>query len=241
MLAQRSLPFALVSLAVCACGHAGAVPPREPTVPRAEKPAPPARAAIDERAEPAAPAEVRFRLCTLHPTSAHGLRTLEAVRRAGEADTFAILDKRRVPLGEAIGDVRVAGQTAWFRARRNLEVPLGPGRLPRRFAIYDVGRIIEGGQLTYLGTVDGLPVFAAAADVAAVRAELVKLLETGTDLPRLLAANAPLRASFRALEVVYVPLRPSGCVFQALVRVANPAAATPSVPAAPTMPARPAR
>ena len=152
-----------------------------------------------------------------------GLRTVAAVRRAGEPDTFAILAGRRVPLRKALGDARVAGQTRWFRERHSLEVPLGRGREPRHFAIYDVGRIIEGGQLAYLGTVDRLPVFAAAEDVAPVRAELTRSLQTQTDLPRLLAASARLRASFQALEVVYVPLRRSGCVFQALVPVTNPA------------------
>ena len=118
----------------------------------------------------------------------------------------------------------MAGQTRWFRERHSLEVPLGRGREPRHFAIYDVGRIIEGGQLAYLGTVDRLPVFAAAEDVAPVRAELTRSLQTQTDLPRLLAASARLRASFQALEVVYVPLRRSGCVFQALVPVAGSSA-----------------
>ncbi len=228
MLSRRFLPLILATLAFGACAHGRARPAREPAARRSDRAAAHRHAAAEERVQPAAPAETRFRLCMLHPASVHGLRTVEAVRRVGEPDTFAILDDRRVPLDRAIGDVRVAGQTAWFRARRDLEVPLGGGRAPRRFAIYDVSRIIEGGQLTYLGTVDGLPLFAASDDAAPMRAELGKLLATDTDLPKLLASNARLRNAFRALQVVYVPLRPTGCVFQALLRDASPPAPRPT-------------
>ncbi len=220
MRSLRSIPtLALALLAVSGCSrwHRGepAPEPGRSAAPAArESP----RAAERERErEREAPAERRFTLCALSPHSSAGLRHLEALRIEGHADTLALVEGRRLPLSEVVGEVPTARQTAWFSAKKPLVLAVGPRTL--RYQIYDVGRVIEAGDLAYLGTLDGMPVYAAAADVAPVEKELKPLLAEDRDLAHLLVKSAALRTQLRAVDVLYVPLTRTGCVFQPLLRM----------------------
>jgi len=213
----RSIPLSILAVAaLLACQHWST---GEAPVPRRPQPAAPPSAPREEpQPAPAPPVvEKRLDLCALAPGSTTGLRVLHAVRLEGRPDTLAVVDGRRVPLSEAIGQVRLARETTWFPARKPLVLPVTPR--PLRYEIYDVERVIEPGELTYLGMADGLPLYAAAADVAPVKPELAKLLGEEQDLAKLLAGSAALRARLKAVDVLYAPLTATGCVFQPLLRM----------------------
>ncbi len=216
----RSIPTAVLTAAALACGRPGELPMPTPAPPEPARTTS-GRAEGARKAEPAPPpVEERLTLCALAPASPAGLRTLEAVHVAGAPDTLALVADKRVPLPEALGAVRVASQETWYRSQLFLDLRVGAGT--RHFAIYDLPRVIEPGELAYLGTVEGLPVYAAAADVASVKNELGLLLGSERELPKLLAGNAQLRTAFRGISVLYVPLTATGCVFQSLLRVEVP-------------------
>lgn len=216
----RSVRSVLLAVTALACGRPGELPMPAPAPPEPGRVAA-HRPEAERKAEPAPPpVEHRLKLCALAPATAAGLRTLDAVHVAGAADTVALVGERRVPLAEALGPVRVASQTTWFQSHLFLDLKVGA--VTRHFAIYDLPRVIEAGELAYLGEVDGLPVYAAAADVASVRNELGLLLGTERDLARLIAGNAQVRSAFRTVSVLYVPLASTGCVFQPLLRVEVP-------------------
>ncbi len=214
----RSIPIVLLVAALGACVRP--LPPQAPAPAAPPEPAPTAGGAAGAAAKAQPPAEEHLQFCALAPTSSAGLRTLEAVHVPGSRDTLAVEAKGRIPLSEAVSDARVASQATWFQSHLFLDLKVGG--ITRHFAIYDLGRVIEPADLAYLGTVDGLPVYAAAADVAPIKGELASLLGTERDLPKLLLMHAPLRATVRRLSVLYVPLAPTGCVFQPLLRVEVP-------------------
>lgn len=164
--------------------------------------------------------EIRMRLCVLAPDSEYGLRTLQAVRPVDRRDTLAVIGGRRIPLAEAVGAVPVASQASWFAAGRTLDITIG--RRLERYAIYDAGRIIPATELAYLGTANGLPVYAAASDMAPVQPAQVWKAVGSRELTVLIEADAAFRARMRAIDVLYVPLRSIGCIFQPLLREPTP-------------------
>lgn len=209
-------PHALCTTALAASLTLAACSPTfKPAYPEPAQPA--ANAAAKEAPAPRPePAVDRFEICALAPATPAGLRSLPAVHVHGTADTLAVVDGRRVPLSEAVGPVTVAGDKAWFTAGRTLDITVG-GRTVH-YGLYDRGRIIDAADLAYLGTSGGLPVYVAATDVQKVRDELARRLASGHDLATLLAASASLRAAFRQVQVLYVPVRSTGCIFQPLLR-----------------------
>ncbi len=164
--------------------------------------------------------EIRMRLCALAPDSASGLRTLDAVRRVDGPDTLAVLGGKRVPLARVVGAVPVAAQMSWFMGGRTLDIALG--RRVLHYGIYDVARIIPPADLAYLGTADNLPVYAAAADIAPVQPEQAWRIVGSREIAHLVEADAAFRARIRAIDVLYVPMRAIGCVFQPLLRAPTP-------------------
>lgn len=208
----HALPRAALAVAFAA---AACSPAFKPAYPEPAQPAagPEAKEAPAPRPEPVVS---RFELCALAPTTPAGLRTIPALRVEGSADTLAVVDGHRVGLGEAVGHVTVAGDEAWFTAGKTLDILVG-GRLVR-YGIYDRGRIIDAADLAYVGTSGGLAVFVAAGEVEKVRAELAQRLARGHDLPVLLAVSPAIRAAFRQIQVLYVPVHATGCIFQPLLR-----------------------
>ena len=207
---------ALVTCALTGCVHAGRHAPPAPQPAATE-----VVAAVPEKPKPQPePAEIRAPLCALAPDSATGLRTIQTVRRADRPDTLALVGGVRVALDRVIGDVRVAGQAPWFAAGKTLDITVG--RRVQHYRTYDVGRIISPGDLAYLGTLDSVPVFVAAADIAPVQPDQVWATAGTRDLTRLIDADAALRARMRVVDVLYVPLRPTGCIFQPMLRSATP-------------------
>jgi len=218
MRSLRSIPtlaFALLAVSGCSGWHAGEPAPetgRSAAPAAREAPRPAVKEEVRE-----APAERRFTLCALAPHSTAGLRRLEVVRIEGRSDTLALVEGRRLPLSEVVGEVPTAREMAWFSEKKPLTLPIG--RRTLRYQIYDVGRVIEAGDLAYLGTVDGLAVYTAAEDFAPAERELKPLLAEDHDLLHLLVKSPALRTQLRTTDVLYVPLNRTGCVFQPLLRM----------------------
>ncbi|MGH7474991.1 MAG: hypothetical protein ACRELD_01755 [Longimicrobiales bacterium] len=181
------------------------VPPPAPAAPPAPAPAPPREEALT--------------VCVVDPTAAGGLRTLNAVYLPDQGDTLVTVNGSRVPLSTATGSVLVASSADWYIAGRPLTVRLGSQTA--EYVTYAGPRQIAAQDLEFVGTVNGLPVYASRNDIMDIRDELAEVREaerTG-DLEDILEERRELREEFDDIQVLYVPLRSTGCVFQAVQRV----------------------
>jgi hypothetical protein len=82
---------------------------------------------------------------------------------------------------------------------------MGTGRTTVSYVSFGTARNIDMGDLAYIGTVNGLPVFANRSDV------------TGLTIPAPageIATTPALVTGLRKVQVLYVPLSPYGCNFQ---------------------------
>lgn len=179
--------------------------PPPPPPPPAEEPPPP-------------PREESIMVCVVDPTDPAGLRMQEAVYLVDAGDTVVVVNGQRQPLNSAVGTVVVAGNQPWFVSGAPLVVDVGATNY--EYLTYQGAVRIEPSRLTYLGTVNGLPVYAdrdQVADVADQLADVREAQATG-ELDDILDEEEDLREAVDALQVVYVPLQPTGCVFQPLQR-----------------------
>jgi hypothetical protein len=175
---------------------------------------PPVRAAVVPRPAPPPPppppATEEITVCVIDPTYAQGLRTITATRNLSTGDTTVMKDGHRMPLAEAVGNVPTAGNATWYVSGAPMEI----GMMPNRIQYVSVGgaRTIEAGELAYIGTVNGVPVFADRLTLAPGLANL----GPNTDLNQLIGTSPDARKALETVAVVYVPLQPTGCVFQAM-------------------------
>jgi hypothetical protein len=176
-----------------------------PTTP---PPAPPA---------PPPPAEEAIRVCVIDPTAPGGTRMVDAVFVPARGDTLVTVDGQRVPLRTTVGTVPVAGTAEWFVQGQPLVLNVRGTR--NEFVTFGTSRVIQPADLAFVGTVRGVPVYAAATQVQAVRQQLADAAVAGRELETVLGERAELRTAFRGVDVLYVPLQPVGCVFQPLQRV----------------------
>jgi hypothetical protein len=109
----------------------------------------------------------------------------------------------------------VANEADWFVRGEPLTVTL-TDNATIEYTTWQSARMIEASQLTFLGTSRGLPVYASTDDVRDMRtAWAAAQSEAGSwDLNAILAEDAMLAAGLEEVEYLYVPLRPTGCVFQ---------------------------
>ncbi|MGH7463404.1 MAG: hypothetical protein ACREMA_20540, partial [Longimicrobiales bacterium] len=149
-------------------------------------------------------------VCVVDPTYAQGLRTITATRNLSTGDTTVVKNGNRMSLSEAMGNVPVAGNAAWYTSGAPLEI----GSAPHIFKYLTVGgtRNIEAGELAYIGTINGIAVFADRLTLAPGLANL----GPNTDLSRLVMESADARTALETVSVIYVPVQATGCVFQAL-------------------------
>jgi len=161
-------------------------------------------------APPPPPSTEDITVCVVDPTYAAGLRTITATRNLSTGDTTVMKNGNRVSLAEAVSNVPVAGNASWYTSGAPLEI----GTTPHVFKYLTVGgtRNIEAGELAYLGTINGIPVFADRLTLAPALTNL----GPNTDLNRLVMESADARTALETVSVIYVPVQPTGCVFQAL-------------------------
>lgn len=177
---------------------------------------PPARAAVVPPPRPAPPppppppATEEITVCVVDPTYAQGLRTISATRHLSTGDTTVMKNGHKMPLAEAVANVPVAGNSSWYISGAPLEIGMAPNRL--QYVSVGGARNIEAGELAYIGTVNSVPVFADRLTLAPGLANL----GPNTDLNQLVMASPDARKALETVSVIYVPLQPTGCVFQAL-------------------------
>ena len=152
-------------------------------------------------------------MCVVDPNYAQGLRTITATHNLQTNDTTVSINGRTMRLSEATANVPTASNAPWFIRGAPLEI----GSLPNRLQYVSVGseRMIEPEQLAYLGTVGGLPVFADRATIPPGLANL----GPNTDLSTLVMQSPDAKKALDAVGVIYVPMQPVGCTFQALQKM----------------------
>jgi len=170
-------------------------------------------------APPAPPAEETISVCVVDPTMPQGIGNVSAIYVPSTRDTLIVVNGQRTPIEQAYDRVVVARETDWFVRGQPLILQVNEHRA--EFVTYGGARIIEPTDLAFIGTVDGLPVYADADDVRDIREELRELREAQRtdDIEDILEEREDLREEFEEIEVLYVPLQSVGCVFQPVRRV----------------------
>lgn len=165
------------------------------------------------------PVEEAIRVCVVDPTIEGGVGYVDAIFLPETGDTLVVANGDRVPLREATGRAVVARDVDWYV--RGEPLTLDVNGETGEFVTFGGGRIIQPDELAFLGTVNGLPVYAEADEAQDVAEELEEIRETQRegDLDDLLEQRDDLREDFEDIEILYVPLETTDCVFQPLERV----------------------
>jgi hypothetical protein len=185
--------------------------------PVAVAPAPPPPPPAAPPPPPPPPAEDDILVCVIDPTAPEGIRMQTAVFRHAQADTVVMVTGQRVALREAVPTVPVARDAGWFVRGEPLVLTVGTQRF--EFVTFDTPRLIEPVQLTYLGRINGFPVYADRDQVQRIAADLeaARAARTDHDLAVIMADRRELRDGIADVTVLYVPLDPVGCVFQGVI------------------------
>lgn len=166
--------------------------------------------------QPPAPREDAITVCVVDPSVPGGLRMQTAIFRYTESDTVVMSNGMRVPLRSSVGTVMTARNADWYVRGQPLTMTLGRDRL--EYITEGGAVVIESSRLSYLGTVNGYPVYADRDEVADVNSALASLraAEAGRDLGAILSERRDLRDEIEDVRFLYVPLESTGCVFQPL-------------------------
>jgi len=183
-------------------------------------PAPPPPPAPAPMPAPAPREERSINVCVIDPSGPMGIRTVEGTFIPSTNETFVMQNGNRVLLSNAYTTVPVASGSDWFVQGQPLTLTIGPtGKA--QYTTYGSSRVIDAGDLGYLGTVHGLAIYADKDDVKDVQHQLDELrsAQANADFNDILNQQKDLRSRLDNMKVVYVPLQPTGCVFQAMQRV----------------------
>lgn len=156
-------------------------------------------------------------MCVIDPAAPGGIWMVDALYLPATRDTVVVVDGQRRPLAQTLPMVTLAPDAEWFRRGEPLAIRMSP-TLELEYTTWQMAREIGADELAYLGTVRGVPVYAAASDVAAVRTDFQTLRQQRAthDLDALLRDRADLRNALMGVQYLYVPLRGTGCVFQTM-------------------------
>ena len=179
-------------------------------------PAPPTRPSPRPEPQPQPdPVEERITVCVIDPGATGGLRNVGALYRPAIGDTFVVAEGVRRPLSETIPRVQLASEADWFVRGEPLRLMLAQDYL-LEYTTWRAAVQIEPAELEYLGSIRGLPVYASREEVADVIGRVREASrEAGSDdLATVLPRNEALHADFEDIQYLYVPLQPTGCVFQ---------------------------
>jgi hypothetical protein len=163
---------------------------------------------------PPAAREEAITVCVVDPTSSTGIRTQNAIFLPERGDTMVVVGGQRTLLRNSIGNVMVARNADWYIRGQPLVMTVGNNRV--EYLTYQGARHIEADRLSYLGTINGYPVYADRDEVADIIVPITTLRaeRPGADLGSLLANRRDLRDRIEDVRFLYVPLEPTGCVFQ---------------------------
>ena len=163
---------------------------------------------------PPAPTEDAITVCVIDPTAPNGIRMQNAIFVHATGDTVVDVNGVRTPLTQAVGQVQVARTADWYV--RGEPLTLSVGRNQMQYLTYQGARQIEADRLTFLGTINGYPVYADRDQVADLNADLTELrtAQNSNDLADILDERNDVRGELEDVQYLYVPLEPTGCVFQ---------------------------
>jgi len=163
---------------------------------------------------PPAPREEAITVCVVDPTSSTGIRTQNAIFLPERGDTMVVINGQRTLLRNSIGNVMVARDADWYIRGQPLVMNVGNNRI--EYLTYQGARHIEPDRLSFLGTINGYPVYADRDEVAdiIVPIQTLRAERPGADLGTLLVNRRDLRDRIEDVRFLYVPLEPTGCVFQ---------------------------
>jgi hypothetical protein len=187
-------------------------------VPEAPPPPPPPPVREEPRREEPI-REESVTICVVDPTDPSGFRIVTASRilsGPSMGDTLVTVSGQRVPFRTTLGNVVVASNADWYVRGAPLTWTVANNKI--EYHTYGSSQMIESGELAFLGTVNGIPVYADKDDIGDIRDELNDLnrAQRGADLARIMAEHKDLRTELAKVRVLYVPLQPAGCVFQPL-------------------------
>jgi hypothetical protein len=134
-------------------------------------------------------------------------------------DTLVTVNGKRVKLNTTVGNVMTASGADWYVRGAPLELTVGRAKV--QFQTTGTPQMVTGTDLAFLGTVNGVPVYADRDDVKDIQQELDELnrAQRGADLAKLMEEHRDLREDLNAVKTVFVPMQPTGCVFQSLTRL----------------------
>lgn len=184
------------------------------------EPAPPAPPAPEREPEPEPEPRRDIAVCVIDPTSPDGIRIINATYFPERRDTVVMVNGMERSFTGEVPRLMVASRADWFVRGEPLTLTLDRSRTAE-FTTWQRGRVIDRpGELTFLGNVRGLPVYASSSDVQDIREELreANRVEPG-DLDRMIEEREDLREDLDDIEFLYVPLETTGCVFQAVQRI----------------------
>lgn len=169
---------------------------------------------------PPPPAEEAITVCVIDPTIPGGISEIQALYVPARGDTLVTVNGQRVEIERAYERrVAVADQMDWYVRGEPLEITVNGETA--EFVTYGGGRVIRPADIAFIGMINGTPVYADAAEARDIREEVEerRRARQSGDLEEILEERDDLREDFDDIEVLYVPLRPVGCVFQPVRRV----------------------
>jgi hypothetical protein len=152
-------------------------------------------------------------VCVIDPTAPNGIRMQSATFLVASGDTVVERGGQRVPLSQAVGTLPVAQNQDWYV--RGAPFVLTSGSYRAEYVTYGTASMRSPESLVYIGTVNGMPVFADVDEASSFRSQLDA--QTNRDLSAILG-NRALRDEIDDVRTLYVALRATGCVFQPVLR-----------------------
>jgi hypothetical protein len=188
-------------------------PPPPPPPPMAPPPPPPPPAPVTPREEP-------ITVCVIDPADPSGFRMVSAMYMPASGDTMVMQGGNRVRLGTTVGNVMVIRNADWYVRGEPLTITLNT-KDKWQYSTEGGARMVESGGLSFLGTVNGFPVYAERDQVADVNSALMELRRANAsrDLGNILDERKDLRDQLDDVKRLYVPLQATGCVFQPFMMI----------------------
>ncbi len=163
---------------------------------------------------PPAPRVENIQVCVIDPTQPNGLRMQNAMYMPASGDTMVMLNGNQVRLSSTVGNVMVVRNADWYVRGEPLTITVGKERM--QYGTEAGAQMIESSRLSYLGMVNGYPVYADRDEVADINNALADLRRANAsrDLGDILDERKDLRGELDDVKRLYVPLQSTGCVFQ---------------------------
>ena len=149
-------------------------------------------------------------MCLVDPTSQSGVQTLSAERNLTTGDTTIMRNGVKTRISDVTSGVPVASNADWYIRGEPFSIGYDKNKL--MFVTVGSARTIDANDLDFIGTVNGMPVFAERQDVTPP----LDQLGPNADLNRLVGESKDVHTALDKVKAIYVPLSATGCVFQEL-------------------------